>query len=187
MSAALAGAFLRLAAGGYGPHTRRADSDQDPKVAAAVALFAEYAPVGPKYYLERLANEYGWSSADLDGNTIAKPPAWTRPDRTVDPPTCYVRRSLLRPHPPFTGAGDADAATFCNEIADLMVTKFGISRNEAVERINQRWSGDGGVWIVGLDIAYHEDSDHWASDIYYGHESCWWLPDAEPTPLPPPH
>jgi hypothetical protein len=61
-----------------------------------------------------------------------------------------------------------------------------------VARINRAWSepGDSGrnprIWIVGLDLVYHETADYWAANIYYGKDSFWWLPDADPQPLPPP-
>lgn len=54
-----------------------------------------------------------------------------------------------------------------------MARAFGIPRAEAVARIS-------------LDLVYHETAGFWAADIYYGHDSFWWLPDAHPRPLPPP-
>ena len=82
---------------------------------------------------------------------------------------------------------------FCRDIVEEMVTRFGVSRAEAVARVNRRWSdvdpGDRGprIWIVGLDIVYHEDAAFWACDIYYGHTD-WWKrkPGTTPEPLPPP-
>lgn len=73
-----------------------------------------------------------------------------------------------------------------------MELAYDIPRAEAVARINRQWSEPPGpgrvprIWIVGLDLVYHETPDHWAADIYYGHGSFWWLPDAGPQPLPPP-
>ena len=82
--------------------------------------------------------------------------------------------------------------SFCRQIADEMVTLFGIGQQEAVARVNRHWSvpGDSGrtprVWIVGMAIAYHETPEFWAHDIYYGPDSRWWAPEPALTPLPPP-
>lgn len=51
-----------------------------------------------------------------------------------------------------------------------MVRGYGISRSEAVARVNRQWSQADPpdriprVWIVGLDIACHEDADYWAAE-----------------------
>jgi len=84
------------------------------------------------------------------------------------------------------------AAQVANAIAEEMVRSYGIPYREAVARINRQWSDPGPkgrtprIWMVGLDLAYHETAQFWASDIYYGHDSHWWTPDARPQPLPPP-
>ena len=97
-------------------------------------------------------------------------------------PQYLVHRSLLRSHGDFPCAGDARALAFCRQVAGEMATLFGISPQEAVARVNRHWSraGTGGqvprVWIVGLDLAYHEDADHWARTIYYAPAYPWWLP-----------
>jgi hypothetical protein len=73
-----------------------------------------------------------------------------------------------------------------------MVRAFGISHVEAVARVNRQWSQPDlsgrvpRIWIVGLDLVYHQTPEEWAGDIYYGNDSSWWQPEAHPRPLPPP-
>jgi hypothetical protein len=169
--------------------------EEDPKIAAAVALYSTHVAIGPKGSCDRLVTEYAWSDADLDGKVIVKAPDWVAADgrQSTDPPTYYVHRSLLRPHPPFSCAGDEEAAEFCREIGTAMHLNFAITWDEAVARINRHWwtpnEAGGSVprtWIAGLDIVFHEDADYWTKTIYYGKESFWWLPGAHPQPLPPP-
>ncbi|MBQ1026476.1 hypothetical protein [Micromonospora sp. C95] len=110
----------------------------------------------------------------------------------VSPQEYLVHESVLRSHGNFPCAGDAEALTFCEEIADAMARRYDISHSEAVARVNRQWSHAGvagrvpRVWIVGLDIVYHEDADYWAASIYYGPDSRWWDPGADLQPLPPP-
>ena len=47
-------------------------------------------------------------------------------------------------------------------------------------------SGVPRIWIVGLDLAYHQTPDGWAGDIYYGKDSHWWRPEGRPSAIPPP-
>jgi hypothetical protein len=63
---------------------------------------------------------------------------------------------------------------FCREIVDAMVASYGITRPDAVARVNRQWQIPGRghpprVWIVGLDLVYHETAVHWAEHIYHGH------------------
>ena len=73
-----------------------------------------------------------------------------------------------------------------------MVRRYGISEREAVARVNRAWSdpNDNGrvprVWIVGLDILYHDTAEDWAGRIYYGDQPRWWDPEAGLQPIPPP-
>jgi hypothetical protein len=103
-----------------------------------------------------------------------------------------VHESLLRSHGEFPCAGDNEALAFCREIAEEMMRAYGVPRAEAVARINRAWSEPGPsgrvprIWIIGMDLVYHETADEWAGDIYYGPDSQWWRPDAHPRPLPPP-
>lgn len=62
-------------------------------------------------------------------------------------------------------------------IADEMVRQFGVSRAEAVARINEHWntadlSGDD-------EIILHEDEYYWALWIYFGGQVADWRPDAD--------
>jgi hypothetical protein len=150
-----------------------------------------YEAVGPREYLDRLLAEYRLREGDLgDRVRVRTPPSGT--SGMVPPLEYLVHESVLRSHGQFPCAGDNEALAFCEEIADVMARGYGISRSEAVARVNRQWShaGPSGrvprVWIVGLDIAYHEDASHWAGSIYYGPGSRWWIPDAGLQPLPPP-
>ena len=70
---------------------------------------------------------------------------------------------------------DALAEEFMDEIAVRMVELFGITEDEAIERINEHWRGQS---IAGEDdMIYHEDEDFWAKTIYYGPNKMWWLED----------
>jgi hypothetical protein len=136
------------------------------------AGFEGYEPVGPKEYLDRFLDEYGLRADDPgDRVTVRTPPGiGGRPGE----PEYLVQESLLRSHGEFPCAGDVEALAFCREIADEMAAAFGIGRDEAVARVNRHWSepgADGRVprcWVVGLDIAYHETPEYWASRIYDG-------------------
>jgi hypothetical protein len=80
--------------------------------------------------------------------------------------------SVLRSLGEFSCAGDAEALSFCGEMADAMVSSFGVARDEAVAHINRRWSHSwprgrsSRVWVVGLDIVYHETPEYWAAHHY---------------------
>jgi hypothetical protein len=149
------------------------------------ADLAGYETVGPKEYLDRFLAEYGLTEADVRGKVGLRNFPWAVPE-------CLVHESLLRSHGEFPCAGDVKALMFCREIVDEMVRAYGITHDEAVARVNRQWSDPGPsgrvprIWIVGLDIAYHETAAYWAATIYYGKDSRWWHPDANPQPLPPP-
>lgn len=125
--------------------------------------------LGPREYLDRLLAEYDLSDADVAGATMARTPPG--PGGRPGPAEYLIRESLLRPHDPFPCAGDAEAREFCFSIASELMLAAGISRREAIARINEFWSapapGRTGprVWIVGLDLAYHETPDFWARVI----------------------
>ncbi|MCY1145544.1 hypothetical protein OWR29_46720 [Actinoplanes sp. Pm04-4] len=94
---------------------------------------------------------------------------------------------VFRSHGDFLCAGDQEALAFCEEIVDVMIGRYKISRSEAVACVNRQWPAtDAYSRIVGSSIVYHEDADFWAADIYYGGDSRWWRPDADLRPLPPP-
>jgi hypothetical protein len=160
-------------------------------MAVADAQDDTYVSVGPRRYLDRFLAEYHLSEERVqDRIRVEGPP----PDASGWESHCQylVHESLLRSHGEFPCAGDDEALAFCREIVDEMVRAYGLSRAEAVERINQHWSEPGPsgrvprIWIVGLDLAYHQLAADWAGDMYYGKHSQWWRPDAHPRPLPPP-
>jgi hypothetical protein len=67
---------------------------------------------------------------------------------------------------------DKESYRYCLEIVDEMIRQFGISKEEAIGRINHEWSG---AEFIGDDhVYYHEDPDEWAKDIFYGKDSFWW-------------
>jgi len=128
-----------------------------------------YCPVGPREYLDRLLAEYQLNATDVAGEIAVRTPpgAGGKPG----PPEYLIRESLLRPHDPFPCAGDSQAREFCLSIASEIVLTAGISLQEAIDRINQHWSSPAPgkpaprIWVVGLDLAYHEDPDYWARII----------------------
>lgn len=62
---------------------------------------------------------------------------------------------------------------FAREIAAEMVRLFGITEDEAEGRINRAW-GD----VSEFDpIVLHRPPEHWAYDMFFGHESYWWIRD----------
>ena len=158
---------------------------------AADALDATYESVGPRRYLDRLLAEYGLSEAHVRDRIKVRTDGPQVPSEAAEQ-TYLVHVSLLRSHGEFPCAGDHEALAFCRGIAEQMVRAYGIARAEAVARVNRHWSQPDAsgriprIWILGLDLAYHETEDYWAADIYYGHDSLWWLPNARPLPLPPP-
>jgi hypothetical protein len=79
---------------------------------------------------------------------------------------------------------DSRSEAYMDKIAADMVRLFGISRAEAVGRINRRWRGR--TFTGERDLIYHELPDNWANDIYYGGDSRWWAkpPGLAPLPFP---
>jgi hypothetical protein len=151
---------------------------------------AGYESVGSRQDLDGFLDEYGLTEHDLQGKIAVRTPLGV--GGMPRPQEYLVHESILRSCGEFPCAGDTNALRFCREVTDEMVAALGIDREEAIARINRQWSepGDDGrtprVWIVGLDIVYHEDEHFWARTIYYGHDSCWWNPGTTPEPLPPP-
>jgi hypothetical protein len=88
---------------------------------------------------------------------------------------------------------DARSEAFLKEVIAEMISRFAISEEEAVRRINVSWKHVG-QFTGEQHIFYHEDPDFYASDIYFGHDSAWWivgdarkeknLPPLRPIPLP---
>ncbi|GAA1535725.1 hypothetical protein GCM10009827_062570 [Dactylosporangium maewongense] len=150
-----------------------------------------YERIGLREHLTRLLAEYDLDEEDLGGSGRM---------RTLPPGVAHageieylVHRSVLRPHGAFPCAGDDEAREFCEDVADEMVRAFGISRAEAVARINRQWSEPGSpdgdvprVWIVGNSLIYHDEPADWATGIYYGFTGRWWDSGGDRQPLPPP-
>jgi len=122
----------------------------------------EYVPVGPRPCLDQLVREYRLSQADLRRRIRSRPASWGIGDERFDR-EYLVHRSVLRSHGAFRCAGDAEAEAFCGQIADAMVTARGVTREEAIARINRFWST---IWLVGCPLAYHRTADWWAKHIY---------------------
>jgi hypothetical protein len=126
--------------------------------------------IGHMEDLGRFLAEYGLRHEDVK-NLVAErtpPGAGGMPGR----PEYLVHHSLLRSHGEFACAGDVEALSFCRQIAQEMVAMFGVSPQDAKARVNRQWSQPARngraprVWIVGLDIAYHQTPQYWARHIY---------------------
>jgi len=138
--------------------------------------------------LDRFLGEYGLTVSALQDKIATRVPVGGggRPGPVED----LVHDSFLRSHGWLPFAGRTRALQFCRAVAHQMSTDFGITPGEAVARIVRHWCEPGDdrrtprTWIVGSDIAYHEEPDFWAKHIYYG--THWWPPGETPTPLPAP-
>jgi hypothetical protein len=89
---------------------------------------------------------------------------------------------LMHPLPP-------EVAEYLDEIADEMVTRYGIPLAEAVARVNGQWQDM--TFDDEDDLIFHELPDYWAGLIYYGRDVPFWDHDADssswqPSPAPPP-
>lgn len=82
---------------------------------------------------------------------------------------------------------ESTASLLADIVAEL-VAQFGISRAEAVARVNQQWKGQD--LSAEDDIILHEDAAHWATFIYFGGVVRDWRPGADrsswPVREPPP-
>lgn len=69
---------------------------------------------------------------------------------------------------------DTELDAYCREIAGELVARFGISEEEAVGRINRDWRPR---HCLGphVYLVYHETPEYWATEIYYGKDSYWWI------------
>ena len=77
-----------------------------------------------------------------------------------------------------------ESKIFCDEIMSEMMRLFGISKSEAIGRINRQW--DQLDFLDENDLRYHEGAEFWANDMYYGADSYWWNepPNLKPKPFP---
>ncbi|WP_405587861.1 hypothetical protein [Streptomyces sp. NBC_01190] len=63
------------------------------------------------------------------------------------------------------------------DTVDEMTAMFGISKAEAVARINAQWEGQ--EFLERSDIILHEDSYYWSLFIYYDGDVPNWNPGAD--------
>jgi len=79
---------------------------------------------------------------------------------------------------------DADSDAFLKGVVVEMARRFQISASECIRRVNAHWSHL--ERIDSTDIIFHELPDYWACDIYFGHDSEWWLttPSSPSKPMP---
>lgn len=80
----------------------------------------------------------------------------------------------------FSTSGHPDAEEFCEELVEEFVRLFGISRAEAVGRVDQAWKDDD---FEPEDLRLHETPEYWANTIYFGHDSQWWTNPRELVPV----
>ncbi|MDH6139395.1 hypothetical protein P3T35_001395 [Kitasatospora sp. GP30] len=68
---------------------------------------------------------------------------------------------------------DADEGMrrFFSQIADEMITLFGIDRAEAVARLNEAWGSL--AFDPYPDLVCHESAEYWAYGMYYGDVPYW--------------
>jgi hypothetical protein len=84
----------------------------------------------------------------------------------------------------------AKVEEYLDDIADAMVSRYGIPLAEAVARINEHWEGLAFEEEDDDDLIFHELPEFWAGLIYYGRDAPHWDPDADlsswqPRPAPP--
>ncbi len=85
---------------------------------------------------------------------------------------------------PFTFDADEQAVVYCLLIADHMVKFFGITKGEAIGRIDKAYAGQ---TITGeLDWIYHWVPEDLAKTIYYGPNAYWWISEEGLKPVPYP-
>ena len=69
---------------------------------------------------------------------------------------------------------DSQARVYLREIVEVMMKSFGISREDALRRINESWSQVDEV-KGEYNHMYRELPKYWANSFYYGDGSFWWL------------
>ncbi|XID93390.1 hypothetical protein ACF3MZ_02310 [Paenibacillaceae bacterium WGS1546] len=74
------------------------------------------------------------------------------------------------------------AEQYCDAIMNEMLTRFNISFNEALKRMNRHWSGNS---FDDVGMLFHMLPEEGANEIYYGADSFWWKKDKKDLkPLP---
>lgn len=75
------------------------------------------------------------------------------------------------------------SSKFCEAIALEMVRLFGISKEEAIGRLNLHWKDQ--PLLDDEDVIYHETEVFWANQIYFEDSPRWWtIPDPQPRSHP---
>ena len=87
----------------------------------------------------------------------------------------------------FLARATPDVLDLLSQVADELVSLLGISKAEAVARINAQWSDQ--KFLEDSEIILHEDPYYWALSIYYNGEvpdlsleadRSSWTPSAPP-------
>ncbi|MBU3067333.1 hypothetical protein KO481_38160 [Nocardia sp. NEAU-G5] len=127
-----------------------------------------YVSLGASEDLRRFIHEFHLTAEELDGKVLLTPTRSCGTDSGLD--EYWIHESMLRSQGEFPCAGDAEALAFCRDIVAAMVAQ-GTAAEHAVHLLNRLWSGpdENGriprIWMVGLDIAYHEEPEYWAEVI----------------------
>jgi hypothetical protein len=83
----------------------------------------------------------------------------------------------------FTTGEKSDA--YMKAIVGEMIRLFGISEDEAIGRLNEKWRGL--AFTDEEDELIRETPSWWAKNAYFGHDSAWWsMNESELKPLPYP-
>ncbi|MCU6713182.1 hypothetical protein M6D81_31240 [Paenibacillus sp. J5C_2022] len=65
---------------------------------------------------------------------------------------------------------------YCDMIVEEMERLFSISKQEAIGRVNRKWSG---CSFEDESLLFHMLPEEWANEIYYGSNSMWWKKDKQ--------
>ena len=74
---------------------------------------------------------------------------------------------------------DAEWLEYFRAMADVLVTRFGVSRAESVARINERYAAEE-LKPMGKDLLGHELPEFWAYRLYFEPDSRGVLPSGSP-------
>jgi hypothetical protein len=72
-----------------------------------------------------------------------------------------------------------EAQETLRDVVEELVRLFGVSRAEAVARVNLAWAHRDFTEDPGL--LGHEEPEHWAYRLYYEGDVAYWEPDADRT------
>lgn len=73
---------------------------------------------------------------------------------------------------------DDESLSYFVAIVERMMLLSGFSREECIGRINEGWSHVPAV-VGEDDRIYSESPDYWANQFLYGHDSAWWVKEAD--------